>query len=228
MYNSLVSTLRKAQRSRSSSWSSSRPPSPGVLIRTVFCLRRSATPYFMTWPWVCTTFTASPNPSYTEINSIEIEQLRLQLAELQAENEAHQTELKTKIETHQAEMRAQSEAREEERRTLRNRQEVLAEEIAGMRCEIEGLHATITSKHEHIQSKEGENRELQSKMAELSASLSEMKTENEWLQETLLSKHREIKSKQCEIHTKTRELSAKYDNCCQKCGNFRHSRSLSH
>ena len=149
-------------------------------------------------------------------HSIEIEQLRLQLAELQAENEAHQTELRTKIETHQAEMRAQSEAREEERRTLRNRQEVLAEEIAGMRCEIEGLHATITSKHEHIQSKEGENRELRSKMAELSASLSEMKTENERLQETLLSKHREIKSKQCEIHTKTRELSAKNDTIAAK------------
>ena len=163
-------------------------------------------------------------------HSIEIEQLRLRLAEMQTKSEAQQTELRTKIETHQAEMRARSEAREEERRTLGNRQEVLSEEIARMRCEIEGLLATITSKDEvilakdreirskdgEIQSKDGEIRskdgEIQSKTAELlvkTASLSQIEIENERLQADILSKDREIESKKREIHTKTRELSAK-------------------
>ena len=135
-------------------------------------------------------------------HSIEIEQLHLRLAELQTQSEAHQTELKATIETHQAEMRAQNEAREQERKTLRNRQDVLAEETARMRCEIEELHSAIVSKNREIESKQ---HEIHTKTQELSAK-----------DDTIAAKSVDISTKEAAIVTKDATLIQKASELASK------------
>ena len=122
------------------------------------------------------------------VHSIEIEQTRLRLAELQTRSEALDVEL-----------RAQNEAREQERRALRSELETLTranqEKLAKMTSENEGLQAVVHSKDREIESKQREHLAKDELIAAKSVEILTKETAAVTKDATLAQKESELVSK---------------------------------
>ena len=144
-------------------------------------------------------------------HSIEIEQIRIQLAhtealqrELESQNETLHARLRSENETHLVKLRSEIEAREQEKRALRIDLEA---ELSRVRRANRSLQATVATKDKEIQSK---NTELSSKSADIFSHQEEtaqVVSEKERLQAVVLSKDREIESKEQELESLESELA---------------------